>query len=81
MGPPVLLGTPKEFGEQGNRLGAESVMQNDQDTARPPSGAAMIRRGGGAGTRDPAKVTQKLETEGEPVHVCLEHTSTHSQQG
>lgn len=80
MGPPVLLGTAREDGEQvwENRLGAKTVMQDAQDTARPSNGAAMSRRGGDAGGRDPAKVTEKLETEGEPVHLCASSTHPHT---
>lgn len=80
MGPPVLLGTPREDGEQvwQNRLGAEAVMQDTQETARPPNGAAMSRRGGDAEAGDSAKVTQKLETEGEPVHLCASSTDPYT---
>lgn len=51
------------------------MMQDIQDTARPPNGAAMSRRGGDAGARDSAKVTQKLETEGEPALSTHLHTA------
>lgn len=71
-----MLGTPREDGEHvwENRLGAEALMQDAQDTGRPPSGAAMSRRGGDAGSRNPAKVTEQLETEGDPgIHVARAH--------